>query len=270
LFFHKSHAKYIILAYLSLKSRSITSTIGPTAVGNSNGIKIDAREVEISNSSNINTTTSQSTPVIGKGNAGNIDISTTGNLIIIGTNNPIDLQGKDYNGLSGINTSTYGQGNTGKITIDTHQGKLLVSNRGGIFSQITPNAVGNSVGIKINAGELEISNISNIATTTSQSIAKVGTGKAGDINIITQGNLTISGTNNPANLTATNTTSKLKDGDGRVMGISCFSLEPLQEHYRSPNQHRGVAIDNSWWRTEDFPTLDTSITFSPIIYDNFN
>jgi filamentous hemagglutinin family protein len=178
---------------------AIASAVGETAVGNSGGIKIDTGELQIANISGIETATFQSSAVSGKGNAGNIDIKIAGNLTITGTNNFANLQGNDITPFSGISARTFGQGDAGKITIDT-KGKLFIANRAGIFTTIDANAVGNSEGIKINAGELELSNRSNIETATLQSSTINGRGNAGNIDIKTTGNLTITGTNNPADL----------------------------------------------------------------------
>jgi filamentous hemagglutinin family protein len=185
---------------LSVSNRGvISSIIGETGVGNSQGIKIDTNDLELANSGVIQTVTSQLTPVNGKGNAGNIDIKTTGNLTIFGTNNPSDLQGNNLAPLSAINSGSQGQGNAGNITIDT-KGKLFINNRGAIASAVGETAVGNSGGIKIDTGELQIANISGIETATFQSSAVSGKGNAGNIDIKTTGNLTITGTNNPADL----------------------------------------------------------------------
>jgi filamentous hemagglutinin family protein len=174
--------------------------------GNGGDINITTQgNINISNQSSISTTTFQPTLENGKGNAGDINITlSTGNLNIIGTTNSSVLQGTDTNALSSINSSTYGFGDAGKIKINANQGKISIANGGGIFSQITATAVGNSEGIKIETGELEISNFSNISTVTSQAVPVDGNGKAGDIDIITTGNLTIVGTNNPSNLQFTN------------------------------------------------------------------
>ncbi len=181
-----------------LNKGGIFSNVDATGVGNSNGIKVDAGELEIANRSSIQTTTKQTKLVNNKGgNAGNIDIKTKGNLTISGTENPAILQQKEGVALSSISSSTKGQGDAGKITIDT-VGKLSVLNKGGIFSEIEATGVGNSNGIKIDAGELEIANRSSVQTTTAQAkLVNDKGGNAGNIDVKTKGNLTISGTENP-------------------------------------------------------------------------
>ncbi|WP_310427824.1 filamentous hemagglutinin N-terminal domain-containing protein, partial [Chamaesiphon sp. VAR_48_metabat_135_sub] len=84
---------------LLMDSSRIESTIGSAGVGNSKGIKIDARELELTNASRIRSNTYQSALVNGNGNAGDIDLKIKGNITIL----------KD----SFIDTSTYGQGDAG-------------------------------------------------------------------------------------------------------------------------------------------------------------
>ena len=155
--------------------------MGSKAVGNSQGISITARELGLANDSFIATNTFQATQVNGKGNAGDIDIKTNGDIKILGYDsssiNPT---------VSFISSSTLGQGDAGKITIDT-QGKLFLVNGGNIASNIGKDAVGNSKGISISALEVELSDKSFIATTTDQTAQVNGKGKAGDINLRVKG-----------------------------------------------------------------------------------
>ena len=167
----------------------ISSGLDKNAVGNAGDIAISVGEIDIRNQSKI-----ESSNGGGKGNAGNIKLATTGNITISGTEDRALLQTPNNSPLSLISSSTFGTGDAGKITIDT-KGKLSVSNRGEVFSLIYPDAVGNSQGIKIAAGELELANGSTIQTSTFQSTKVDSRGNAGDIDIKTTGNLTLAGTN---------------------------------------------------------------------------
>ena len=166
---------------------SINSDIERTAVGNSQGISINARELELANNSSISTNTFQTERVDGKGNAGDINIKTTGDIKVSGSDS-----GSTNPTQSFISSATFGQGDTGKITIDI-QGKLSITNRGNINSLIGKTAVGNGKGIKINAKELELVNGSIIATATLQSTQIAGKGNAGDIEVKTLGDIKIAG-----------------------------------------------------------------------------
>jgi filamentous hemagglutinin family protein len=176
---------------------SILSAIVGTAQGNSNGIKIEnARDLTLSNNSTIQTDNGG-----GIGNAGNIDIKTTGNIKIIGADsqNPLLQNNPNLSGISsGISSSTFGEGDTGKITIDT-TGDITLSNGGGIFSAIASGTIqgfelkgkGNSQGIKIKKSRnLILTNNGFISTNNINA-----QGDAGDIIINSQGevNLNTSG-----------------------------------------------------------------------------
>jgi filamentous hemagglutinin family protein len=166
----------------------IASALDSTAVGNSKGINITARELEIANTSLIGTSTSQSAEGISKGNAGDINIQTTGDIKISGDDN--SLTNNSTTGVAGIQSTAGGQGDAGKITIGT-QGKLSVVNGGGILSNIGKDAIGNSKGISITAREIELNNESFINTGTDQTAKVNGTGKSGDIDLQVQGSMSI-------------------------------------------------------------------------------
>jgi filamentous hemagglutinin family protein len=176
---------------LSLISRgNITSTVGQAAVGNSKGIDIVARELELLNDGSILTNTLQTNLVDGKGNAGDINIKTTGDIQIAGYDS--SLINPNPSNLSQISSSTLGAGDAGKITINS-QGKLAVFNKGNISSAIYSKAIGNSKGISIDVRELELANNSYISTNTFQSALVNGKGNAGDIHLKTTGGIKISG-----------------------------------------------------------------------------
>ena len=147
----------------------ISNTISFDAVGNSQGININARELELANGSIIGSDTFQTTLVDGQGNAGDINIKTTGDMRISG---------------SQITTSSEGKGNTGKIVIDT-QGKFSI-NQGRVFSNIVSDkATGNSRGILIAAQELELNN-SFVGSSSFQTAQVLSNNRAGDIDIKVQ------------------------------------------------------------------------------------
>jgi filamentous hemagglutinin family protein len=164
----------------------IFSSIASEGVGNSQGISIAARELEVTNNSFISTGTIQSALVDGKGNAGDINIKTTGDIKISGYDSSTNLSALDT--LPEINSATYGQGSAGKITIDT-QGNLVLTNRGGIANTIGSTSLGNSKGISISAKDISVTD----GTIESSNFG--GTGTAGNIDIKSTGNFTITGTN---------------------------------------------------------------------------
>jgi filamentous hemagglutinin family protein len=151
----------------------INSAIGSRAVGNSKGISITARELELYNASIIFTDVFPTAI----GNAGDINIKTTGDIKISG------------NGTS-ISSNTSGQGDTGTITLAT-PAKLSVLDRGTISSSILAEAVGSGRGLFITARDIELTNRSFIVSATAQIADIAGTGKAGDINLNAQGTIEV-------------------------------------------------------------------------------
>ncbi|QDL07182.1 hypothetical protein DP113_03960 [Brasilonema octagenarum UFV-E1] len=84
-----------------------------------------------------------------------------------------------------LSTSTFGQGNAGKVKLDIRNGITITGvndgTRSGIFSNVNTGAVGNAGGIDINARSLSLTNGGRISTTNTNT----GTGAAGNINITT-------------------------------------------------------------------------------------
>jgi filamentous hemagglutinin family protein len=159
---------------LSLNNGSkIRNGIAESGIGNGREMTIQAGELELRNESAILSST------LGQGNAGDIDIHTTRNMSILGSDTSIDR-------LSFIASDSQGKrGDAGKISI-VAEGKLSLNRRGSIGSDIQKDTVGNGRGITIQAHELEIGKNSDISSKT------YGNGNAGDISIRTTGNVTMS------------------------------------------------------------------------------
>jgi filamentous hemagglutinin family protein len=142
--------------------------------GNSQGIDISARELEMRNRSTIKTDS------VSTGVAGDINIQTTGDITIVNFQDPntSSIIGQHIHTISSNTAST---GTSGKISIDT-KGKLSISNSADISSSvigINDVITGNSQGIKISANQLDLNNRGYIFTDTN------GTGRAGNIEITT-------------------------------------------------------------------------------------
>jgi filamentous hemagglutinin family protein len=172
---------------LNLNNSNINNTLRSGSEGSLGAINIQAVTLDLKNQSNIS-----SENIDGKGNAGNIDIKTTGDINISGTDNRLIIPGNEGNVLSSISSTTKGQGNTGKITIDT-KGNLSLDNRSAISSSITGIGVGNSQGVNIAAKNIRLSNLSDIQASNFS-----GKGNGGNIDIKTTGNLTVLGTDDLA------------------------------------------------------------------------
>jgi filamentous hemagglutinin family protein len=166
-----------------LNGAEISGKITESAIGDSQGISISAREIDLRNGSKID-----SNNLGGKGNAGNIDIKTSGNISISGSTPESTAPITANSNVSGINSSTRGQGNAGKITINTqNRGKLSLSNRAIVTSTINPQGVGNGGEIAISAREVDLRNQGFITSSNLR-----GKGDGGNIDLKTIGDISIS------------------------------------------------------------------------------
>ncbi|KST70052.1 two-partner secretion domain-containing protein [Mastigocoleus testarum] len=167
------------------------------SVGNSGSIDINADSVEIKNGGQLNTS------ALGSGNSGKILINATNKVLFDGA--PLGFQssafsqlGENAVGNSGgieinagsvevfdggyLEANTLGIGNAGKIQITARE-KVVIDGESplgflsAVFSQVGENAVGNSGGIEINAGNVEVTNGGQLSANT------LGTGDAGKITI---------------------------------------------------------------------------------------
>jgi filamentous hemagglutinin family protein len=168
---------------VNLDNADIKNTLRSGAEGKNGDINIDANSLSLINQSIISSTTA------GKGNAGNINVTTTGDISISGTTLPQSTKPASPDNTSAIFSATQGRGDAGKITLDTqNQGKFSLSNRADIASTIEKNGIGNGNDINISAREVDIRNESSIS---SDNLG--GKGDAGNINITTTGDISISG-----------------------------------------------------------------------------
>ena len=156
---------------------------------NSQDINILARELKVTNGSRISSDTELG------GNAGNINIKTTGDITISYFEDSLypnylnflkDLK-SDYDfigsyngdGMISMSSQSMGGGDSGKISLNT-PGKISIINGGIISSDISyfnDTGTGNSQGIQISAKQLDLNNSGYISSSISSN------GKGGDINI---------------------------------------------------------------------------------------
>jgi filamentous hemagglutinin family protein len=148
----------------------INSTIEREGEGSPGGIEINARELEVFNEGQILTVAARykGNDLTKKGNAGNIDIKTTGNVTVAGNQDPTVGRNDAESSLAKIASNSFRNGNAGKITIEAG-GIVSLFNKGGIVtqclqdckSQIT-NTPGN---ITINSKQLKLDR-GDISTTS--------------------------------------------------------------------------------------------------------
>jgi large exoprotein involved in heme utilization and adhesion len=143
--------------------------------GNAGNINISTSDiVSLDSDSSINSSSS-----FGKGNAGNIGISSR----------TLSLAGGAQ-----ISSSTFGTGNAGNVTINADD-TVKLSNTVAIFSNVERGAVGNGGKIDITAKSLSLDNGAQLAAIVrgkNNSLAG-GKGDAGDINLNIAETITISG-----------------------------------------------------------------------------
>jgi large exoprotein involved in heme utilization and adhesion len=155
----------------------IASTVESGAQGNGGGIKINAGELEVFNQGQIFTTVAAANKTVREGNAGNIDIKTTGNITVAGNINP--AVGKDTAApfRAKIASNSDRNNNIGKITLDAG-GTIFLLNKGGIITKRDSKTIGNNSGsIVIKSKQLNLDR---------GDISVNSTDKGGNITITTQ------------------------------------------------------------------------------------
>ena len=191
---------------------TIASEVQSSGIGNSGGIFITAKNLALTNAGGISSST------FGQGNAGIIQILTTGDIVIDGqgsnrfsSNISSSVQNTAIGNSEGIilNTSnlsltngglilatSFGQGDTGKIKITATEGITIEGqNESRIVSEvnfapgetINPEIEGNSEGIEIDTTNLSLINGGLISASTFRK------GNAGAIEINAKGSITIDG-----------------------------------------------------------------------------
>ncbi|QFS50075.1 filamentous hemagglutinin N-terminal domain-containing protein [Nostoc sphaeroides] len=186
---------------------SALNQLGKDAVGNSGGIEIKARTVEVTDGGYLEANT------IGKGNSGTIRVTATDKVVFSGSplgfrSSALSQVGKEAVGNSGgidikarsvevtdggyLEANTVGKGNSGTIRVTAadnviFDGESSLGFRSSAFSQVEKGAVGNSGGIEINAGSVAITNGAQLSASTS------GEGDAGKISITTRDRVLLDG-----------------------------------------------------------------------------
>jgi filamentous hemagglutinin family protein len=185
----------------------IASVISEGAEGDGGDININAGSLSLTNGALLNTLIFSAVEELpgGIGNAGDIKISTEGTVTISGFNEAssqnssivtslnsgavgnagnIEIKAQNLNITDGgtVDASTFGQGNAGKIIINTSEtisvtGENFQGLGSGVYSNVNADAVGNAGGIEITTANLTLSNGAVINGST------FGQGDAGKVTI---------------------------------------------------------------------------------------
>ena len=210
----------------------IVNLVRSQSQGNAGNIDITAGLLSVINGARINSFTR------GRGNAGNITIQATDTVTFDGVNGDGFSSGSFsdvYNGATGrggdisilaenlfikngalISSSTYGEGDSGKISITTRDTlSLFGEGRSGIKNDVRFEGVGDSGGISINTGSLFLSDLAVITSNVD------GRGNSGGISIVARdlvsleqpGELTRAGEAGTLILSSVNDSGEGKGGD---------------------------------------------------------
>ena len=161
---------------------AINNGLDTEVEGEGNNIELNANTVNLSGSSTATDINGQEIPVFSSiasivnpratGNAGDIKINISESL--------------NLTGGSRLSSSTFGQGDTGIISIQSNgDGLVKLSDLSNIFNNVEFGGRGNSNGISINAGSLSVTEGSQIQTLVREAFedAPAGRGNAGSITI---------------------------------------------------------------------------------------
>ncbi|MEM6399181.1 MAG: filamentous hemagglutinin N-terminal domain-containing protein [Cyanobacteria bacterium P01_D01_bin.116] len=204
----------------------IVNAVNRGGLGNGGNININAGSLSIADGAQINTST------YAFGNSGNININTKDNFIMKGKNNSpiatgitssvqsggvgkggnITIKAKSLSlNRAAIVTSTYNQGDAGKVNIDVRDSLNIekVSNLtdigafpSGIFTTVESGGIGNGGDINIKAHLLSLKEGGQIQTLVRRAVngLQPGQGDAGNITINTSGEITFEGVDDGLNI----------------------------------------------------------------------
>lgn len=218
------------------------SRVNAGAVGNSGGIVIQAKSLSVTNGALLTAST------LGQGNAGSVTIATQEGARFagvgassrtasgafsgveagaIGNSGGINISAASLTAEQGaqLDASTYGVGNSGKITIQTLGAANFgggvpagIRDPGGIYSFVGETGVGNSGGISLGAGSLSmIEGAAAVATT-------FGQGNAGSVQIQVAGPIALDGQSGRFSTGIFSSVSPIAVGNGGEITLTADSL----------------------------------------------
>jgi filamentous hemagglutinin family protein len=237
---------------LTINNSVVGNQVGFEAVGNGGNVNINTGSLVLSDAGEVNTLT------LGTGNAGIVSIQAdsvtlTGNNTAISSNvdipdsfeNPDSFNTRSVGNSGGvaintgnltlnngaqIQSSTFGNGNAGGVTVQAEESVSLSDFNTAIFSNVSTSANGNSGGIQINGRSLSMTDGAQLQSTA------FGNGNSGKVQITTQDSVNLSGTN-----TAIFSNALLSSGSGgiEITGASLSMTDGAQLVANSEDQ--GIA-----------------------------
>ena len=205
--------------FVTLAYSPIFSTVESGGVGKSGNIDINAATLSLIDGAQLLTVTSgaSDTQPAGRGDAGNVNVNVTGAVDIAGKKNglfsaiysrvetgtvgnggniTIDSGSFSLRDRAQLQTSTFGQGNAGNVTVN---GKDFVTLAyASIFSTVESGGVGKGGSININAATLSLIDGAQLQTITrgASGTQPTGRGDAGNVNVNVPGAVDIAGGKN--------------------------------------------------------------------------
>ncbi len=200
---------------------AILSTVQPGGVGEGGNIDINAATLSLIDVAQLATVTrgaSRNQPA-GRGNAGNVNINVTDAVDIAGEKNgarsgiysrvetgtvgnggniTINSGSLSLQDKAQLQTSTFGQGDAGNVTVRARDTVFLAGQPTGILSTVEPGGVGKGGNININAATLSLVDGAQLLTITREAsdTQPAGRGNAGNVNINVTGVVDITGAKN--------------------------------------------------------------------------
>ncbi|MDZ8262593.1 filamentous hemagglutinin N-terminal domain-containing protein [Nostoc sp. ChiQUE01b] len=234
---------------VSLVGGDIYNNVETGGVGNSGGINIRGSSLSLTDGAQLQSGIrgADTDEVAGRGNGGSININLTGALTISGTKDGsasaiftdvetgargnggnIDISSGSFSLSDGaqLNTSTYGQGNAGNVTVGAKDAVSLVNSN--IFSTVEAGGVGKGGNIDINAATLSLTDGAQLLTATREASATqpAGQGNAGNVNVKVTGAVNIVGQKNgfPSAIFSLVNTGTVGNGGNITIDSGDFSL----------------------------------------------
>ena len=182
-------------------SSGLNSRVNADATGDAGGVNISTTNLNLTNGGVISAST------FGQGNAGSIDIITTGDTTIDGEGIIDSSVSADVTGNAGgvnisttnlnltnggrINASTQGQGNGGAVSVTAMENIVVdesdISSRSSVLLRGVDSRTANSGEITISATNLSLINGGRVDTTA------IGEGSSGKINVVAKDNIFVEG-----------------------------------------------------------------------------
>ncbi|MEA5626268.1 filamentous hemagglutinin N-terminal domain-containing protein [Nostoc sp. UHCC 0251] len=200
---------------------AILSTVQPGGVGKGGNIDINAATLSLIDVAQVAIVTRGAfgNQLAGRGNAGNVNINVTGAVDITGEKNgarsgiysrvetgtvgnggniTINSGSLSLQDKAQLQTSTFGQGNAGNVTVRARDTVFLAGQPTGILSTVEAGGVGNGGDIDINAATLSLVDGAQLLTITREAsdTQPAGQGNAGNVNINVTGVVDITGAKN--------------------------------------------------------------------------